>query len=192
MLEKMELSAGHTVVCMRIKEGETEVVKEVAVPRVLSLEDIRTLLREMMGEPDPVCEVPPAQSTEDEWDDDDADPEDVEQDDPERKVMVDLDPEDDLAEAIEFCREVCRVCGCTSERACKGGCTWVDRDHTICCRCYLAMCCDQQQNPSDGAKCISCGGVGPASRAGWHYIGDDLPLCPECFAVLKTSWPRQR
>lgn len=28
---------------------------------------------------------------------------------------------------------VCRVCGCTDERACEGGCRWVDID--LCSRC---------------------------------------------------------
>lgn len=28
----------------------------------------------------------------------------------------------------------CRVCGCTDERACAGGCSWVDGD--ICSGCF--------------------------------------------------------
>lgn len=31
--------------------------------------------------------------------------------------------------------EKCRVCGCTSEQACEGGCSWVDPEHTLCSRC---------------------------------------------------------
>jgi hypothetical protein len=30
---------------------------------------------------------------------------------------------------------VCRVCGCTDERACEGGCYWVDDEHTLCSQC---------------------------------------------------------
>lgn len=33
-------------------------------------------------------------------------------------------------------RGVCRYCGCTDERACEGGCHWVDDEHTECSRCY--------------------------------------------------------
>jgi len=29
----------------------------------------------------------------------------------------------------------CRVCGCTDNRACKGGCSWVDKTHTLCSTC---------------------------------------------------------
>jgi hypothetical protein len=30
---------------------------------------------------------------------------------------------------------ICRVCGCTDEAACFGGCSWVDRAHTLCSAC---------------------------------------------------------
>ena len=29
----------------------------------------------------------------------------------------------------------CRVCGCTQERACKGGCRWIDDDKNLCDAC---------------------------------------------------------
>jgi hypothetical protein len=29
----------------------------------------------------------------------------------------------------------CRVCGCTDDRACEGGCFWVDKDDTLCSTC---------------------------------------------------------
>ncbi len=29
----------------------------------------------------------------------------------------------------------CRVCGCTDDHACDGGCSWADAAHTICSRC---------------------------------------------------------
>jgi hypothetical protein len=32
----------------------------------------------------------------------------------------------------------CRYCGCTDERACPGGCWWMDEAHTICSRCSAA------------------------------------------------------
>lgn len=30
---------------------------------------------------------------------------------------------------------VCTVCGCTDDRACEGGCSWVSLDRTLCTRC---------------------------------------------------------
>lgn len=30
---------------------------------------------------------------------------------------------------------VCRVCGCTDDHACPGGCSWADDEHTLCSRC---------------------------------------------------------
>ena len=32
----------------------------------------------------------------------------------------------------------CRVCGCTEDRACPGGCYWADVDHTLCSECVGA------------------------------------------------------
>jgi len=29
----------------------------------------------------------------------------------------------------------CRFCGCDDEHACKGGCAWANKAHTICTRC---------------------------------------------------------
>lgn len=30
---------------------------------------------------------------------------------------------------------VCRFCGCTDERACRGGCWWADATRTVCSAC---------------------------------------------------------
>lgn len=32
----------------------------------------------------------------------------------------------------------CADCGCTDEKPCEGGCSWVNDDHTLCSRCGLA------------------------------------------------------
>lgn len=32
----------------------------------------------------------------------------------------------------------CEDCGCTDEKPCEGGCSWVNDDHTLCSRCGLA------------------------------------------------------
>ena len=29
----------------------------------------------------------------------------------------------------------CKFCGCQDDRACEGGCGWMDVEHTICSRC---------------------------------------------------------
>lgn len=30
----------------------------------------------------------------------------------------------------------CVACGCTDDRACVGGCCWVDAGHSLCSRCF--------------------------------------------------------
>lgn len=32
----------------------------------------------------------------------------------------------------------CRICGCTDDRACEGGCSWANEGHTICSTCQDA------------------------------------------------------
>jgi len=52
----------------------------------------------------------------------------------------------DTEEAAPAAQRVCRVCGCTDERACEGGCEWVEGHHLedpetdqgpICSSCYV-------------------------------------------------------
>ena len=38
-----------------------------------------------------------------------------------------------IASAMVIADRFCRVCGCTTERACEGGCSWASRD--LCSRC---------------------------------------------------------
>jgi hypothetical protein len=33
---------------------------------------------------------------------------------------------------------VCRICGCTEEKPCKGGCAWTDKTKTLCTACQMA------------------------------------------------------
>jgi len=42
-------------------------------------------------------------------------------------------PEGELVEEPLFDTRTCRVCGCTDEDACEGGCEWVEDD--LCSRC---------------------------------------------------------
>lgn len=30
---------------------------------------------------------------------------------------------------------ICKKCGCTERFACKGGCSWADKEHRLCTRC---------------------------------------------------------
>jgi hypothetical protein len=46
----------------------------------------------------------------------------------------------ELDEALERCPGVCRECGCTSERPCASGCTWIEED--LCSACALADVAD--------------------------------------------------
>ncbi|MFA5466956.1 MAG: hypothetical protein WC251_03805 [Candidatus Izemoplasmatales bacterium] len=29
----------------------------------------------------------------------------------------------------------CKICGCTDDRACEGGCFWIDKNETVCSEC---------------------------------------------------------
>jgi hypothetical protein len=40
-----------------------------------------------------------------------------------------------FAAGVEPCPGVCMVCGCTEDRACDGGCSWVDEAQTLCSAC---------------------------------------------------------
>ena len=39
--------------------------------------------------------------------------------------------------SVVFARRRCRVCGCTNNRACPGGCSWVAID--LCSRCAVEI-----------------------------------------------------
>ncbi len=36
---------------------------------------------------------------------------------------------------VDLLQGVCRVCGCTDDAACEGGCYWVDETETLCSAC---------------------------------------------------------
>lgn len=35
---------------------------------------------------------------------------------------------------------ICRVCGCTQDRACLQGCAWADKTKTLCTTCASVAC----------------------------------------------------
>lgn len=101
----------------------------------------------------------------------------------------------------------CRICGCTDERACPGGCWWVEPD--FCSACAPA----ERQNETPemvkkffSANCCACGGPMRGSRhlnvvvlnkkARWKYpVGGNIldkklsravaVLCDDCIAAEK-------
>lgn len=64
-----------------------------------------------------------------------------------------------------FVAPSCRVCGCTDERACEGGCWWVEDD--LCSSCVRPAVLEEVQALVN-ALC-TCGGRGPAD--------DPCPVC---------------
>jgi hypothetical protein len=71
------------------------------------------------------------------------------------------------AERIE-CDDLpaCRVCGCTEERACAGGCWWVD------------------DGPGGGDLCSACAGT---LRVGWIFYRGTLPVARVNAVGLSTT-----
>jgi hypothetical protein len=62
-------------------------------------------------------------------------------------------------------RGVCDICGCTDARACPGGCSWVNKEHTLCSSCL--------DFPSGHFVCM--GSVHPSGRLGLNDSGQGLP-----------------
>jgi hypothetical protein len=79
-------------------------------------------------------------------------------------AAVALDPE----------TRTCRVCGCTDERACPGGCSWVEED--LCSACAT---------PGDGEPCLPpyrCTFPGCEATSGlFRTSGYDEPFAGRCF-----------
>ena len=42
-----------------------------------------------------------------------------------------------LAETIKkgYPPGICKICGCTDDHACSGGCSWANKEHTLCTSC---------------------------------------------------------
>ncbi len=53
---------------------------------------------------------------------------------------------------MPFDERKCRICGCTDNCACPGGCYWVEED--LCSRCV------EKAEMDKNYKCIYCGGTG--------------------------------
>lgn len=64
---------------------------------------------------------------------------------------------------------VCRVCGCTQDNACKGGCSWIEPD--LCSSCAESVCYSQECQFKDRSnQHTSC----PAAIGCNGFIGGDV------------------
>jgi len=72
----------------------------------------------------------------------------------------------------------CRVCGCTEERACPGGCAWADATETLCTRCYAETAVGLGRD--DLTPCACCGGhlTGPDGKSitFWRFTDERFVL----------------
>lgn len=74
----------------------------------------------------------------------------------------------------------CRVCGCTDDRACAGGCYWVNSEHDLCSACVRKVM-DKLYCPA----CIAKSGIYPPceSEGACCYDLSDIPELngtPDC------------
>lgn len=53
------------------------------------------------------------------------------------KARAAAEPAASEAEAAVFKQGKCRVCGCTEDHACEGGCSWADEAQTLCTSCEV-------------------------------------------------------
>lgn len=58
----------------------------------------------------------------------------------------------------------CRVCGCTDDHACEGGCAWVSPDEDLCTACVRPVE-DSAREPHLVVveTCTACGAAGPCA-----------------------------
>jgi hypothetical protein len=74
--------------------------------------------------------------------------------------------ESDVDEGL-FDEQICRVCGCTDDNACEGGCYWVEYD--LCSKC-AANKCEEIDCPFNDSNGFCCFGDEDQATAG--FIGD--------------------
>jgi hypothetical protein len=68
---------------------------------------------------------------------------------------------------------VCRICGCTEEKPCEGGCAWTDKTKTICTACQMA-----KEHLWEKQNLIT---VGATRKLPMH----DIYKCKKCGATSK-------
>jgi len=101
----------------------------------------------------------------------------------------------------------CRLCGCTEEKFCPGGCAWTDKTKTICTACQMAkehlwekqnlitVASTKKVPMHDIYKCKKCGAT--AKRFGIGSIRRDekfakLEECPGPKKDLQTSAKKKK
>ncbi len=73
----------------------------------------------------------------------------------------------------------CRVCGCTQNNACPGGCYWIERD--LCSNCAVCEHCGKTGEEIDIYKCETCGKI-TCGNCGESLNDGDTFICKECLA----------
>ena len=75
----------------------------------------------------------------------------------------------------------CRVCGCTQNNACPGGCYWVEED--LCSQCAVCEICGHTGKDYDIFKCDGCGKLA-CDDCGEHFDNSGSFFCKECLAKM--------
>ncbi len=79
----------------------------------------------------------------------------------------------------EINEQKCRVCGCTQNRACRGGCYWVEKD--LCSSCAECNICGDKE--SDLVECETCGEyVCSDSERCSETLNEDIHYCKDCLS----------
>jgi NTP pyrophosphatase (non-canonical NTP hydrolase) len=76
----------------------------------------------------------------------------------------------------------CRICGCTQNHACPGGCYWVEDD--LCSQCAVCELCDHNGKDYDIYKCETCGKL-VCEDCGESLNDGDSFFCKECLSKMK-------
>lgn len=83
-------------------------------------------------------------------------------------------------------KQVCRVCGCTEENACEGGCSWANVEKTLCDKCAGHMLALVSHGGPDCIRvCQLCNGSYPA--ADLHWIDQAQSVCRHCGNKMATA-----
>lgn len=82
----------------------------------------------------------------------------------------------------------CKNCGCTDERACPGGCFWVDeffKEDNLCSKCAPA---EQLAERLDGFEASALGTLKPTSACAFYLnISDERILCGTTNYEIHTA-----
>ena len=89
--------------------------------------------------------------------------------------------------------ERCRFCGCTQNRACEGGCAWLDTNHTVC----SARPCAEKYKASliawlaDGTPVSALPSI-TACGATFEFLQRNADLTSQPIAAAEQLLPKER